>query len=112
MRYAATMHAHCGMPYTLAEGDWEDCRAEVASFLRDHRAEGYGVSVLERGERWEAVEPDDAIMVPDDAGTITIQPSPALVPCWECGCDFQPESRMPRGFRGTCPDCANPSEEE
>ncbi len=28
------------------------------------------------------------------------------VPCWECGCDFTPDSRPSR--YSICPDCANP----
>jgi hypothetical protein len=31
-----------------------------------------------------------------------------LVACFDCGCDFVPESRHAR----ICPDCANPSEQE
>ena len=77
---------YCGMR-TFRE-EWDDlgeARTSAAESIREFRKEGLRVSVLERGREWEVLEPDDAAMVPDEAGILSIEPV-----CTEqdCACGF------------------------
>lgn len=75
-RVELRMSAYCGMGYTVAEvpgtDDPREVRDDAAAFLRARRADGYAVSTLARGTEWEVTEPEDAAMVPDDAGILSI----------------------------------------
>jgi len=75
-----SFHAYCGMMTyeweTEDTGDeWEtqEQRATAAQFIRDRRGAGYPVVTLERGQRWEVLEPDDCGMVPDDCGILSLE---------------------------------------
>lgn len=72
--YRAVFHAHCGITWDLDDDDDRTTvRNSVAAYLREKRREGRTVNVLEPGERWEIEEPDDCIMIPDDAGTLVLR---------------------------------------
>jgi hypothetical protein len=70
----AEFYATCGMTWRLSDGfDVGDCRQDVARFIRDKRAQGYAVTALDPGARWEFTEPEDSAMIPGDSGTLTIE---------------------------------------
>lgn len=74
-QYRIRFNAHCGMPYNIA-GDLasiQDARNIVAIQLRQYRNDGYEVNVIKSGVEWELTEPENAFIVPDDAGFMTIQ---------------------------------------
>lgn len=80
LRCHVDMRAYCGMSYriTPAGADRDDARDAAARYLRRKRAQGRQVCTLEKGSRWEIMEPEGCLMVPDDAGTL------ALVEVWTC----------------------------
>ena len=88
--WKAQMNAHCGMGYYLERGTREECRSVIVVFLKKQRAEGFRVTVLERGERWELTEPEDSAMVPDTAGILELIP-PERYACSECRGDYEDE---------------------
>lgn len=90
MTIKVQMAAFCGMVYDVATGEEpEEARRRVARFLRRKRNAGYGVSTLERGQRWEVTEPEDAFMIPDDAGILSIQVESSR---WEEGYDEEDDA--------------------
>ena len=88
--WRAQMNAHCGMGYYLERGTRGECRSAIGAFLAKRRAEGFTVTLLERGERWELTEPEDSAMVPDTAGFLELIP-PERYACSECGGDYEDE---------------------
>jgi len=78
------MHAFCGMSYAIGDDrlSRHQARSIVARRLRSYRQRGYTVSILQSGAEYEAIEPATAVMVPDDAGVLTI--ADHLVPAYEC----------------------------
>lgn len=77
-----TMHAYCGMSIPLIERQdrmpVENARDRAARILRVRRNSGHYVSVLRKGESWEIAEPEDCALIPDTAGTLSLD----LV--WRC----------------------------
>ena len=86
--WKARMSAHCGMAYTLAEGTRDDCQETIAGFLEKRRAEGFTVSALDGRAAWELTELEDAAMVPDTAGIVSLVPPPYFL-CVECSSAFE-----------------------
>lgn len=75
MTYKLTMYAYCGMPVPIDEGSLFDMRDRAKRWLERRRKLGYSVDMLTRrgvGWEWEVGEPEDAIMIPDDAGILSI----------------------------------------
>src|SRR5688572_23661313 len=66
-------------------GDRADARYAAAQLLKRRRRQGFPVIILARGARWEILEPADAVMVPDQCGTVAIQRE--TFECRECGFD-------------------------
>ena len=66
--------AYCGMVYDISDCNEtkDDARDTAAYFLRKLRRKGRKIATLERGRKWEALEPDDCVLVPDDAGCLEI----------------------------------------
>lgn len=92
--YRVRFAAHCGMGYTIAdELTYRDAVKRAAAFARKRFAQGYPVStrrpqdpVEDNGWCLEISEPDDAAMVPDDAGYITVEQEWVRGrECWACG---------------------------
>lgn len=52
--------------------DLAEARQSAADVIRARRAAGYAVKILERGARWEVLEPDDCVMIPDDCGILIL----------------------------------------
>lgn len=59
-----------GVRHTFTEEG--DARAKAARLIAARRAAGYKVIVLDRQSRWEVLEPADAVLVPDECGTINL----------------------------------------
>lgn len=86
--YKATMSAYCGMVYDVAEGDERHCKDRIRRFLKRRWDAGYHIAKV--GDwRFELTPPDEAIMVPDDAGIICLEEEagPDYGACHICGCD-------------------------
>lgn len=61
----------------------QEARDYAADRLRRYRRR-FNVVTLKRGAQWEVCEPDDAAMVPDACGTLSL--SHVTYECRECGC--------------------------
>lgn len=74
-QYRLQFSAYCGMAYTVGDdmNSPGDARTYAAHEITRMRRKGYCVSVLKIGREWEFTEPEDAMMVPDDAGILTLQ---------------------------------------
>lgn len=65
--------SHSGMSWPPIECDtYHEARRVAARYLRSWRNREYTVTTLVSGKRWEITEPEDAFMVPDDAGFLSI----------------------------------------
>lgn len=108
--YRLRFHSYCGLsgiPEDFAECESydadarRDARRECAQRLRDARATGVPVAIVERGAEWEVSEPDDCALIPDSAGLLTL--TRTTWECRECGCEHGN-----REAAGEC--CAYPSD--
>lgn len=64
---------YCGMETFCDEFDeLADAKACAAEKLREYRADGFPIEVLESGSKWEIQEPEDCSLVPDNAGYLSI----------------------------------------
>ena len=89
--YRLTHYSYCGMAGIPEEfDDRDDARAATAQMIRSYRGR-YAVSGLFRGLKWEVIEPEDAVMVPDECGTICLDHIP--FECRECGCDHETKAQ-------------------
>ena len=83
MSYKLRFVAYCGMGYTIGEYETrDDARSAAADRLRSLRRE-YAVTTLTQGTSWEILEPDDAVLVPDECGTLSLLH--ITYECCECG---------------------------
>jgi hypothetical protein len=75
---------YAGGRYDLVErGSMAECRERAARRIRWHRNKlEYPVTVLEAGYRWELETGDDAIMIGDGEGIMSI--TPVLCKCARC----------------------------
>ncbi len=80
--FALTLHAYCGMAIPIEDGDRDDVRIAAAQQIRMCRAEHRHVTVITRGAEWELEESDEAVMIGDDAGILSLQDRRAR--CSEC----------------------------
>ena len=92
--YGLTMYAYCGMSVPLItrdeQEDRETVRAYAARYIRRARKSGNKVNVLEPGTKWEIETPDDAFMVSDNEGTLSlVEFKPATRKCFDCGFDVE-----------------------
>lgn len=86
--YQLKFAAYCGMVSELCTSeDVADIRAEAADILRYARRKGEPVVTLEPGKRWEFLEPEDAIMVPDSCGEMYV--AHHVFTCRECGSEYE-----------------------
>ena len=78
--------AHSGLgAYFLEPLTWRHTdRDACARLLRWSRANGYTVTVLESGRRYEISEPEDALTIDDNSGLVWLVDA---VPCEACGAD-------------------------
>lgn len=78
--------AHTGLgAYFLEPLSWRDTNRDAcARLLRISRNEGYTVTVLESGRRYEISEPEDALFISDNSGLVWLVDA---VPCEACGAD-------------------------
>jgi hypothetical protein len=68
--------------------DRAEARRYAAERLRRYRRR-FPVTTLERGAKWEILEPDDAVLVPDACGTLNLEHV-----TWECReCGFAHDSQ-------------------
>lgn len=107
--FALTLHAYCGMAIPIEDGDRADVRQAAAQQIRMCRAERRQVNIIQRGRQWELEEPDNATMIPDDAGILSL--SDCRAECSECGdklddTDLRQMSASARRYV-RCNDCAN-----
>jgi len=73
LEWSVSFHAWSGCsPSPHSFKDRADARREVAETLRARRTTGHPVSILERGARWEVLEPEDCALVPDTCGTLEL----------------------------------------
>lgn len=91
MRLAVVFSAYCGMSYDLATNldDQQSARKVVARYIRQQRRKGRTIVTLKHGRNWETLEPEDCMIVPDDAGTFAIVDRTRYVKCWHCGDDVE-----------------------
>lgn len=79
---------HCGME-THSEffETAEEARQDAAAFIARMRQNGFPVTTLEQGQKWEILEPEDCSMIPDQCGILRIEK--VAGECFECGgeCD-------------------------
>jgi hypothetical protein len=96
--YRVRFHAYCGMSYDIAEGETlPGARRQLARLLRRRRATGHSLTVLMPGVEYEVGEPEDCALVPDTAGTVTLQRE--RMPAWEC---WQCGDILPMGVACSC----------
>jgi len=71
-KWTVQRHSYSGLAYEMQSFEDEDsARDYVASLLRTRkRAYGMRVSVIEAGRHWECLDPYDAVLVSDFAGTV------------------------------------------
>lgn len=110
--------AFCGMPIPIIEAsdreyDESFVRMRAAQVLRDRRASGHTVSILERGRAWECLEPEDSFLIPDTAGTLHLEEVSEfahLGECQECGSDDDWRESGNDVYCGcqACPGCGEP----
>lgn len=80
--------AYCGMSGIPETFDTkEEARAEIAKRIRYARRKKRPVSILTPGEKWEFETPDDAGMVADHEGTLSLHH--VTFKCRECGFDHE-----------------------
>lgn len=80
--WQVTMYAHCGMKVPIADGLSElDALERVLRYVDRRVKRGYEATELGPG-RFELTEPEDSMLVPDDAGIIAAERD--TVPAWEC----------------------------
>lgn len=66
--------AYCGMSYDVGTDlDRDAAKAAVRAFLTGARKKGHPVNKLGKGT-WEVETPEDAAMVGDGEGTLTVRP--------------------------------------
>lgn len=83
--YIVQHHAYCGLSSIAERYDTEhEAREDIAYRLRRARRR-YPVAILTRGFSWEIQSPDDAVMVSDACGTLTL--THEQYECRECGCE-------------------------
>lgn len=69
--YRLSFYAFCGMSIPIVDKtDREDARLRAAQYLRRLRRRGQTVTVKTKGEEWEAIDPETAVMVSDDCGVL------------------------------------------
>jgi hypothetical protein len=74
--YDVIFSGYCGMRWALVEDvDLEDARAAAAKKINKFRKSGREVTSLSEGEQWEFLTPDDAMMISDDEGVMTLKPA-------------------------------------
>lgn len=73
MTYELTFHSYCGMCVPLATDDLEECRKIAARQIRATRRSQREVVVLVPGSKWEFLTPDDAAMVADNEGVMSLK---------------------------------------
>jgi len=72
--YKVKFCSHSGLATTLLETeDRQDARKRAARYLRYLRRQGQEIAVLDKGREWEAIDPEDAVMVSDMAGILFIR---------------------------------------
>lgn len=86
--YRVSFSAYCGLsrPY-LMHDDRAAARKDAAAILRRRRRLGLPCVTLERGARWEVLEPEGALMVPDDCGLLALEH--VTYECEECGSEHE-----------------------
>jgi hypothetical protein len=80
--YTVTLHAYCGMAQPMGDSvmDYDEARQEAATLLRRRRREGFPITVITKGRKWEVEEPDDCAMVPDCCGVLILRDPGVRVP--------------------------------
>jgi len=64
--------AHCGLGYRIGDGRLSEIRDEAARRILAIRREGLDARTLESGACWEFTDPDDAAMVSDLSGILSL----------------------------------------
>ena len=81
--YQVNHFSYCGMRDVPASFDTaEEARDYAARRIRRYRRH-FVVTTLDKGARWEVLEPDDCVMVPDACGTLELEH--VTYECRECG---------------------------
>jgi len=99
MTYSLSLHGYCGQRLPiLGREDLQTCRDRMAKLIRGRRMNGDPVLLVGRGNPLpeyalcvEFAVPENAVMVSDLDGVLSIYADPALESCLWCGQDFQPE---------------------
>jgi hypothetical protein len=83
VNYALQHHAYCGMSeYPTGFCSMREARRGVAECLRGYRRH-FTVRTLERGLRWEILDPTTSVTVPEECGILTL--SFRTFECPKCG---------------------------
>lgn len=67
------MSSYCGMSYEIYEGTVEDCRNKAKKICDRHRKKRGGAVTELTDRTWELESPEDARMVSDDDGILSIR---------------------------------------
>lgn len=72
-RFSVAIFGYCGMSIPIEQNtDLESARLAAAKCIRRRRQQKLAVVRRKRGERWEILCPEDAVMVPDVCGELAI----------------------------------------
>jgi hypothetical protein len=75
--------SYCGMRGIPTCFDTEEeARQYAADFIRRYRRR-YKLTTLQPGEKWEVLEPENTVLVPDACGVLSIEH--VTYECFECG---------------------------
>ncbi len=82
--YKVNFNSYCGMSDYPAHFDTqEEARSYIAERIVRIRKR-FKMTTLKRGTQWEVLEPENAVMVPDACGTMSLEH--ITFKCRECGC--------------------------
>jgi hypothetical protein len=77
--YKVNHYSYCGMTLPVYDGDDETFARNVAAkILKKRRNENYPIKILERGIKWEVMEPENIFLIPDSCGILKIDFIPEL----------------------------------
>ena len=74
--YDVIFVSYCGMRWKLVEDvDMDEAREAAAAKIKRFRKTDRNVTTLEPGRQWEFLTPDDAGLIQDDEGVMTLKES-------------------------------------
>lgn len=81
--YKVKFSSYCGMSSFPDHFELREDARSHAAFLILRARQDFKVTTITRGEHWEVLEPENAVMVPDQCGSLYIEH--ITYACRECG---------------------------